>query len=67
MNITREEILRIRKQARALALAGKEEKPVKPSWKYRVAMATTKAPYNFKKIKARRKIAKNSRRINRHQ
>ena len=65
MKITREEIMSIRKHALALRLAGKEEKPIQPTWKYRVAMATTKAPYNFKKAKARRKMAKASRRINR--
>ena len=64
MEITLEEIMSIRKHALALRLAGKEEKSILPTWKYRVAMATTKSPYNFKKAKARRKMAKNSRRVN---
>jgi len=42
-----------------------EETPVKPSWRYRKAMATTHVPYNFDLVKRRRKIAKRSKKINR--
>ena len=63
--ITRDEIIRIRKLVNKRILKGEEKKPILPSWKYCVAMATTKAPYNFKKVKRRRKLAKISRRINR--
>jgi len=39
--------------------------PEKPSWHQRVAVAGSKKPFNFRKASTRRKMAKNSRRINR--
>lgn len=58
-------LLFIREQSLARKLAGKEEEPINPSWAYRVVMTGSKKPYNFKKAKTRRKIAKASRKINR--
>jgi len=65
MKITKKEIRRVRNITKKNANSGKQEPHKKPSWLYRVAMATTKPPYNFKKQKARRKMAKVSRRRNR--
>jgi len=67
MEITRDEIMYIRKVTIARRLAMKQDEPIQPSWKYRVAMATTKKPYNFRRAKIRCKMAKASRKINRRQ
>ena len=54
-----------RKRIKAAMLSGYQEPETNPSKLYRMAMRPTKSPYDFKKEKKRRKIAKASRRRNR--
>jgi len=58
-------ILKVRADSHYRSLRGQEWRPIKPTRIYRIAMAITKSPYDFKKVKRRRKIAKESRRRNR--
>jgi len=64
MNLS-ERIPEVRAMIRAAELLGKYEAPLRPSKLYRMAVSPTRKPYDFKKAKVRRKIAKQSRKANR--
>jgi len=67
MNELTNRIPEVRRMIATANLQGKHEAPIRPSKLYRMAVRPTQKPYDFKKAKARRKMAKQSRRINRKQ
>jgi len=65
MNKLTNRIPEVRVQIKAAELLGKYETPKRPSRLYRMAVNPTRKPYDYKKTKKRRKIAKQSRKVNR--
>jgi hypothetical protein len=65
MNELTNRIPEVRRMIAMAELQGKYEAPIRPSKLYRMATNPTRKPYDFKRAKARRKMAKQSRRINR--
>ena len=63
MNLT-EQIPETRKKIKLTELGDDYEPPINPSKLYRMAGRPTKSPYDFKKIKKRRKMAKESKKKN---
>lgn len=56
---------KIRRWSMLMSMMGQMDMPLRPSRIYRLAMNPTKSPYNFVKVKRRRKIAAASRKRNR--
>jgi len=64
MNLS-ERIPEVRAMIAKAEILGKYEAPKRPSKLYRMAVNPTGKPYDYRKAKKRRKIAKRSRKINR--